>query len=272
MLVHTRRPSLTAATMLAAAAQGNRRSISTNTDTKALVLAWLNTIRQRHRQQPARQANRQACLQHQAPYKSLNRAIDQHSRAATHQSCHPPAPSLTPPWTHQCLHTNKSVGGWTVCATVTHTRQWPPLPAGASTAAAEATAYHVHWKSLQHCLLPRHAAHAQGTPEQAAACTPPTPPLYPPTCDAHRDAHIRGLEGGRVVHAVASHGHRLPQLLQGPHDLELVLRAGARKHVALLDKRPARKRRGGGKPMQQVDLSSRGLNSIQVLRQCQSLA
>ena len=48
------------------------------------------------------------------------------------------------------------------------------------------------------------------------------------TGDAHRDADIRGFDGGRVVHAVAGHGHDIALPLQRFDDLQLVFRRDAR--------------------------------------------
>ena len=55
------------------------------------------------------------------------------------------------------------------------------------------------------------------------------------TGDAHADADIGALDGGRVVHAVARHGHNLVAALPGLHDARLVLGLHARVHAELAD-------------------------------------
>ena len=50
------------------------------------------------------------------------------------------------------------------------------------------------------------------------------------TGDAHRDADVRGFDGGRVVHAVAGHGHDIALPLQRFDDFQLVFRRNARVH------------------------------------------
>ena len=47
----------------------------------------------------------------------------------------------------------------------------------------------------------------------------------------HGDAHVGLLERGRVVHAVARHGHHRALALQRAHHAQLVLGAGAGEHV-----------------------------------------
>ena len=48
---------------------------------------------------------------------------------------------------------------------------------------------------------------------------------------AHGNAHVGGLEGGRIVHAVAGHGHHLPAGAQQLHQAQLVLGLEARAQV-----------------------------------------
>ena len=48
---------------------------------------------------------------------------------------------------------------------------------------------------------------------------------------AHGDADIGLLQRGRVVDAVAGHGHHRADRLQGSHDPQLVLRIGAREDM-----------------------------------------
>jgi hypothetical protein len=51
---------------------------------------------------------------------------------------------------------------------------------------------------------------------------------------AHGHAHVGLLQGGRVVDAVARHGHHFAAGLQGLHQPQLVFGAGAGEHVHLL--------------------------------------
>ena len=48
---------------------------------------------------------------------------------------------------------------------------------------------------------------------------------------AHRDADVRGLERGRIVHAVAGHGDHFAVRLERLHQTQLVLGLGARVDV-----------------------------------------
>lgn len=48
--------------------------------------------------------------------------------------------------------------------------------------------------------------------------------------DAHRDADVRGFDGGGIVHAVAGHGHDIALPLQRFDDFQLVFRRSARVH------------------------------------------
>ena len=53
--------------------------------------------------------------------------------------------------------------------------------------------------------------------------------------DAHGHADIGALDGGRVVDAVAGHGHHFVVGLQGIHDAHLVLGRDAGEDIRLLD-------------------------------------
>jgi hypothetical protein len=48
---------------------------------------------------------------------------------------------------------------------------------------------------------------------------------------AHGNAHVGGLERGRIVHAVAGHGHHLAAGAQQLHQAQLVLGLEARAQV-----------------------------------------
>ena len=52
-----------------------------------------------------------------------------------------------------------------------------------------------------------------------------------PTCEAHRQPNIRLLERRRVIGAVARHCHHLALLLEQLHQVQLVLRGGARQDL-----------------------------------------
>ncbi len=84
------------------------------------------------------------------------------------------------------------------------------------------------------------SVHSQQPPSKQ----PPNPPLAKVqhklsstvsakmrTGNAHGQANVGLLQGGRVVGAVAGHRHDVAQLLQQLHQMELVLRRAARQHL-----------------------------------------